>query len=403
MVVFCRYNAFVGHWFFWIDNVSSFVKNLFYRFLVTLRDVLTTPSVLHIRVNVSMRKEKYLTDEILLASLEPMNNAARLLPQQTLHKRQRNKASEVKISERYQEILEAIHTYRFVTAWDMTRLLYTPTSINHVREILSLLSGKQDHAEADYLYRFPLPTTRVGNTEKIYTLGARGRAYLQSCGMDIDWYFRPYKFQFTDDVMTYYQPCLHALTLTRFLVAAKVFVKKHPEWELPTLRTEYALKQEIAEEKAKKHAATITLTPDNGKAEEKIMVIPDAWLEFHHTTSKKGSWHPVFLEIDRATEQQRYFKRQIRARALFLANGGYKKLFGTNKGVIAYATTGNQTRVQTMRKWTKEVLDELDLKKLSSRFLFCSLTPSWEQDENALFLAPLWSRASDKHLVPLLS
>ena len=41
-----------------------------------------------------------------------------------------------------------------------------------------------------------------------------------------------------------------------------------------------------------------------------------------------------------------------------------------------------------MRKWTKEVLAELDLKKLSSRFLFCSLTPSWEQDENVFSLLP---------------
>jgi hypothetical protein len=216
--------------------------------------------------------------------------------------------------------------------------------------------------------------------------------------MIVDWHFRPYKVA----GMTY-QNCLHALTLTRFLVAAQVFVKKHPAWELTTLRTEYELKKEIAEEKAKKQAASITLNAPNGKEAETVIVLPDSWLLFHHTTSKKGSWHPGLLEIDRGSEQLKYFKRQIRARALFLANGGYKKLFGTNKGVIAYATTGNQTRLNTMRKWTQEVLTELNLKKLSSRLLFCSLTPSWEQDEQRVFLAPLWSRASDKHLVPLLS
>ncbi|MGZ3628411.1 MAG: replication-relaxation family protein [Ktedonobacteraceae bacterium] len=330
-----------------------------------------------------------------------MNSPAQLLPHQTRQNRrsQRTKKSpQVGLSERQEELLQAIHQLRFVTAWDITRLYYTQTSINHVREILSGLSGKKDYAERHYLYRFPLPNTRIGNTEKIYTLGSEGRSYLQSQGMSVDWYFRPYKVA----GMTY-QNCLHALTLTRFLVAAKVFVKKHPEWELTTIRTEYELKKEIAEVHAKKQAATITLTATNGKAEETVIVIPDAWLLFHNTTSKKGSWHPVFLEIDRATEQQRYFKRQIRARALFLTNGGYKKLFGTNKGVIAYATTGNQTRVHTMRKWTKEVLAELNLKKLSSRFLYCSLTPSWEQDEQRLFLAPLWSRASDKHPVPLLA
>ena len=200
-----------------------------------------------------------------------------------------------------------------------------------------------------------------------------------------------------------YQNCLHALTLTRFLVASQVFVKKSQQWELTSLRTEYELKKEIAEEQAKKLAVTIPLKPVNGKEEENVIVIPDAWLQFHHTTSKKGSWHPVLLEIDRGTEQQKHFKKHIRARALFLVSGGYKKLFGTNKGVIAYATTGNQTRVESMRKWTKEVLTELDLKKLAPRFLFCSLTPSWEQDEQRLFLAPLWFRASDKHSVPLLA
>jgi hypothetical protein len=279
-----------------------------------------------------------------------MRTPAASLPQQTPRKQRsprKKKPAEVGISKRHEELLHSIHQLRYVTALDMTRLFYTPTSINHVREMLSSLAGKKDYRERHYLYRFPLPNTRIGGTEKIYTLGSQGRAYLQTQGMSVDWHFRPYKVA----GMTY-QNCLHALTLTRFLVAAKVFVKTHPEWDLTTIRTEYELKKEIAEEQAKQQAATVTLSPANGKAEEHVIVIPDAWLQFHHTTSKKGSWHPVLLEIDRATEQQKFFKRQIKARALFLAGGGYKKLFGTNKGVVAYATTGNQTRLNTMRVWT---------------------------------------------------
>ena len=109
------------------------------------------------------------------------------------------------------------------------------------------------------------------------------------------------------------------------------------------------------------------------------------------------------LEIDRASEQQKSFKRHIRERALFLANGGYKKLFGTNKDVIAYATTGNQTRLNTMIAWTKQVLDELEMKPLAPRLRFCSLTPSWEQDATRIFVAPVWAKASEKHPVPLLA
>ena len=327
-----------------------------------------------------------------------MHSPALLLPQQTLPQSTRKKPPEVILTKRHEEMLQTIHQLRYVTALDMTRLFYTPTSINHVREILSLLSGKKDYAERHYLYRFPLPNTRIGGTEKIYTLGARGRAYLQSQGMEVDWYFRPYKVA----SMTY-QHCLHALTLTRFLVAAQVFVKHNPAWELTQVRTEYELQKEIAHEQATRHAATVSLHADKRTDPEQVIVIPDAWLLLHHRTKKSGSWQPVLLEIDRASEQQKSFKRHVRARALLLATGGYKTLFGTNKGVIAYATTGNETRRKTMLAWTQQVLAELDLKKLAPRFYFCSLTPSWEQDATRIFVAPLWARASDKHPVPLLA
>ena len=326
------------------------------------------------------------------------------LTQQPLQERRKTrslrkkKSREVGISKRQEEIVQSIHQLRYVTALDMTRLFYTPTSINHVREMLSLLSGKGDYIDRQYLFRFPLPNTRIGGTEKIYTLGSRGRAYLQTQGMIVDWHFRPYKVS----GMTY-QNCLHALTLTRFLIAAQIFCKKSQEWELTTLRTEYELKKEIGAEKAKKQAVTVMVKPPKGTEEEEVMVIPDAWLLFHNRKRKKDSWQPVMLEIDRGTEQQKFFKRQIRARALFLVSGGYKKLFGTNKGMIAYATTGNHTRLNTMRAWTQQVLTELDVKKLAPRFRFCSLTPSWEQDEHSVFLSPSWYRASDKHPVPLLA
>src|SRR5215472_3756939 len=132
----------------------------------------------------------YLTIAVFLASLKPMINPALSLPRQTLRK----KSPEQKgLSKRAEEMLQTIHQLRYVTALDMTRLFYTPTSINHVRELLSLLSGKNDYRERHYLYRFPLPNTRIGSTEKIYTLGSQGRAYLQTQGMSVDWYFRQYK------------------------------------------------------------------------------------------------------------------------------------------------------------------------------------------------------------------
>ena len=65
------------------------------------------------------------------------------LTQQPLQERRKTrsprkkKPREVGISKRHEEMLQSIHQLRYVTAWDMTRLFYTPTSINHVREMLS--------------------------------------------------------------------------------------------------------------------------------------------------------------------------------------------------------------------------------------------------------------------------
>src|SRR6266487_4539788 len=121
-----------------------------------------------------------LTDRKVIAKLEQMKQSAASLPRQPLQKSHHKKHADVVITKRYEELLQTIHQLRYVTALDMTRLFYTATSINHVRELLSLLAGKRDYRERHYLYRFPLPNTRIGNTEKMYTLGSRGRSYLQS-------------------------------------------------------------------------------------------------------------------------------------------------------------------------------------------------------------------------------
>ena len=68
----------------------------------------------------------------------------------------------VVITRRFDEILKAVHFYRYVTAQDIARLLFSERSITHVREILALLSGGIDRKPNQYLYRFPLPDTRAG-------------------------------------------------------------------------------------------------------------------------------------------------------------------------------------------------------------------------------------------------
>jgi hypothetical protein len=293
------------------------------------------------------------------------------------------------LTPRMDEIIKAVHLYRYVTAIDITRLFFSASSITYARELLRTLAGGEDHQPSQYLYRFPLPNIRVGSTEKIYTLGSRGRAYLEEQGFEVDWYFRPSEAQTLS-----YQHLQHALTLTRFLIAAELFVRTHPEVELQSLKTEYTLKKDAAK-------VTIEVTTNTGTEQVPMFVVPDAWLNFYFP-NEQHPYRPVLLEIDRGSEQQKAFKRHIKSRIQFVRQDGlYSRLFHTDLVTIAYATTGGKLRLANMLAWTKEVLEEENKQNWASIFRFCAL-PQTELDPDALFYSSSWFMPSEKHPLSLL-
>ena len=120
-----------------------------------------------------------------------------------------------------EEILKVINTYRYATTLDIAHLLYRPTYLPYVRKRLSRLSGGADLQPDTYLVRFWLPSS-VGNRERIFTLGEKGRAFLREvAGLTVDWRFQIAKFKFFS-----FSNILHHLLLTRFLVACHVWAKK---------------------------------------------------------------------------------------------------------------------------------------------------------------------------------
>ena len=74
-------------------------------------------------------------------------------------------------------------TYRYMTALDVAYSLFSPKSLTHVRSILTRLSGGTDYKERECLFRFPWPSAKAGNRERIFTLGASGREIVQRLGM----------------------------------------------------------------------------------------------------------------------------------------------------------------------------------------------------------------------------
>jgi hypothetical protein len=296
------------------------------------------------------------------------------------------------LTERLEEILRAIHVYRYMTALDVAYLFYSPRSINYVRALLSKLSGGEDFKPNQYLYRFRLPSA-APNSERVYTLGSRGRDFLaRQLGIPVDWYFRPEKVRHFG-----YNQLLHNLILTRFLVAANAWATRTSDFRLRSVRISYELAQ----------APPSVQIVREGKSEV-YKVIPDAWLLFEQVKQTQvESAFPILLEIDRGTTYRQKFKERVAQRVEFVRSGAYQKVFGTKAVMIAYATTGEtdsqrQTRCLSMGEWTKEVLAEIHKKNWASIFRFHGLALK-DIYSLQLFEEPVWYRPDSSTPVTLFT
>jgi hypothetical protein len=236
-----------------------------------------------------------------------------------------------------------------------------------------MLAGGEDLKTHSYLCRFGLPS--VGNAERIFTLGAKGRSFLAERGLPMNWYFRPHKLPHFS-----HRHLAHNLVLTRFLVALNVWMRKQTDFTLSKIRFGHEL----------------TGTPGRVTVSGKtIPVIPDAWILISRTRISNDI--PLMLEIDRGMEFQKRFKEHIRARIQFISSGGYERMFGSRSVKIYYATTGQipeyrERRRVTMCLWTREVLEELRMQNWVDVFRFGSIEFAKLYDFT-LFEKPVWHRA----------
>ena len=298
------------------------------------------------------------------------------------------------LTTRMEDILRTMHFYRFMTAQDVAYRLYSPKSLTHVREILSSLAGGEDFKDNSYLYRFKLANTSSGNTERVYTLGSKGRDYLANIvGLPVEWYFRPYKLRHFS-----YGQVAHSLVLTRVLVAAHVWSAKHPDFRLDKTRISYELVR-----------SPVSIQLANQGKTEAFKVIPDAWLKFDQTKDGRHvHWYPVLLEVDRGMESREKLKRHVRSRLEFIKKGGaYSKMFETDAVMIAYVTTGDrpeyrETRRKAMCAWTMEVLAELHKESWASIFRFHSLCLD-DIYQAHIFQEPVWFQPDSNSPIPLFS
>jgi hypothetical protein len=251
-----------------------------------------------------------------------------------------------------------------MTALDVCHLMYSPSALTWVRDVLAKMCGGADFVENQYLYRFRIPDVTLGN-QKVYTLGSRGREILESeLGVSSAWYFRPDKMRHRS-----FSQIMHDLALTRFLVAARRFAElSEGEFKIGEMRICYDLAG----------------TPGNvsvgeGDKKEMLPVVPDAWIVIEKKGKGGRGSFPVLLEIDRGTMYRQRFKKHVSARVEFVRSGGYEKVFGTKGVTIVYATAGEKVEEGEGRRrasagWTMEALAEMRLLRWADLFRFCSVS-----------------------------
>ena len=288
-----------------------------------------------------------------------------------------------------EEILRILSTYRYMTALDVAYSLFSPNSLSHVRRILAMLSGGKDYQERQFLYRFPLPSAKAGNRERIYTLGAAGREVVESLGVPVDWYYRPSKVGRIS-----HSHLAHQLLLTRFEAATCYWASKQPEYTLADVRLSYELEKGVAMLEERYDRASVT-------------IVPDGWLHVERVAD--GARFPILLEIDRGSEYQERLKNHVRGRIEFIRSGDYAEVFHTPAVLIAYATTGHiaehrERRVKTLAAWTRDVLAELHIDDWAGVFRFTAVTyETLYAEAQALYAEPVWYRPDSPTPVPLLA
>lgn len=270
------------------------------------------------------------------------------------------------------KLLGVLARYYYLTAVQVTRLLYAPTSLTYVQARLKLL------ADAGYLQRVFLPRpTRTGSAPLVYTLARKGLNAVREMGQEIPARYRPAEVRELS-----YLHLVHTLALNDLLIALELLARADPRLEIAELRHERTLKLE---------PVSVQL-PTGATA----AVIPDAWLDLRIARRYQECY---CLELDRGTTGQKAWRRKIAA-LLAYVDGPYQETFGTESVTIAVVATPGATRRDELLQWTEAELQAEGRRAQADVFRFSVLDV--ESAPAELFLARRWLEPFQRTPVALL-
>ncbi|WP_149830096.1 replication-relaxation family protein [Streptomyces tailanensis] len=296
-----------------------------------------------------------------------------------LYPQPRPRPDPVRITAVDDSILRAVNQFHYMTASQVSRLLY-PEARDENRYAQRRLRRL---AEAGYLMRLrELPAPRVGSAPHVFTLADKGRQYLSGRGVGLsNAYFRPSEERRKAQDNPFME---HTLAAVDVLVAAESLCRKF----------RVAMLRMLAERQLKR--TNIRVTPAGQPDARPVAVIPDAWFELQVLDEPPVA---IALELDRSTEHQKHWRRKVAALAAW-AEGPYRQAFGSDNLTVAVVTPSTQRRVQ-LSDWTIRELDEIHKTSLSQIFLFTEASPVTIPPE-VFFFELLWYTPEERKPMSLL-
>lgn len=279
---------------------------------------------------------------------------------------------EIRIGRPEHLILDALARYHYLTAPQLTRLLFSPTSLTYTQEHLKGLF------HAGYTQRLYLPTpTPCGSSLAIYALDKKGFAYLKAKDAAPGGRFRTSEQQNREALFL-----KHTLSVNDLLILAALLAKQHKDITIARMLHERELKRS-------------PIYVPVGK--ERIGVVPDCWLDLRQGRAQSC----LAVELDRSGGVEREsWQRKIRGFCHW-AQGPYQHFFGTDSLTVCVVVMGGRRRLKEVLGWTESELARLGVKHQADTFRFAGFDPAMA-DPAQVFFSSIWLRPFDPSPVPLL-
>src|SRR5688500_18920630 len=185
------------------------------------------------------------------------------------------------ITEADRSILLALGRFHYLTAAQASRLLY-PNLNDDNRYLQRRLKRLVDNDYALRLRALPMP--RYGQAPHVFTLGKKGRTYLQRLGFPIEPYFRPSEERRATENSPF---MTHRLAAIDVMIAVDLLCAQNLSITCPRMLSERELKRNAL------HVQVASLASGEVRT---VAVIADAWFQLSFRNQNPYS---IALELDR--------------------------------------------------------------------------------------------------------